>query len=314
MTLRDWFLPIQGSEHAGRVDTLYMVMVWLTVIFFGLIVFLTVYFSWKYKRTREGVLTPNISHHLGLELLWSIVPLIICMVLFFWGFNDYVRASIAPNDAIEINVSGKKWLWSFEYPDGSRSIGSLHVPVNKPVKLIVTAEDVLHDFFIPAMRQKTDAVPGQYHEINFTPTKTGKFQVFCAEYCGKDHSAMLANLFVDSEADYERWLREGDEELKKMPPVEVGKLVYENKGCNSCHSLDGSRIAGGGPSFKGLYGRTERFTDGGSAVADANYIRESILEPQKHIVQGYEPIMPTFQGLLKEPEVVGIIAYIKTLN
>jgi cytochrome c oxidase subunit 2 len=311
-SIRHWMLGPQGSAYANDVDVLYMFLVWLSVFFFALIVFLTVYLAWKYRRRKEGVLTPNIAHNLTLELLWSIVPLIIVMGIFFWGFNDYVRASVAPNDAIEVHVTAKKWLWAFEYADGTRTIGNLHVPVNRPVKLILTSEDVLHDFYIPSMRQKTDVIPGRFVDLTFTPTVPGRHQVFCAEYCGKSHSDMMANLFVDSPEVYEKWLLEGDPELQTMPPVEVGKLVYENKGCNSCHSIDGSKNTG--PSFKGLYGRVEKFTDGSTVTVDDNYITESINNPQARIVAGYEPVMPTFQGLLRLPEMRGIIAYIKELK
>jgi cytochrome c oxidase subunit 2 len=305
-------MPLQASEHAKKVDDLYLFLVVLTLFFFALIVYLTVTFAWKYRRKREGVLTINFSHNLALELVWSIVPLMIVIGLFFWGFNDYVSAFVVPNDAIEIHVVGRKWQWTFEYPDGTRSIKSLHVPVNRPVRLILTSEDVLHSFFIPSLRVKQDVIPGRYVELPFTAQVPGKHQVFCAEYCGRDHSGMHAELFVDSPEQYQKWLEVGDPELYTMPPAELGKDVYTRAGCNSCHTIDGSK--GEGPSFKGLFGRTERFKDGSSIVVDENYIRESILNPQAKIVAGYEPVMPTFQGLLREVEIRGMIAYIKTLK
>jgi len=302
----------QASEHAGKVDDLYMFIFWLTMAFFVLICYLTVTFAWKYKRKKEGVLTIELKHNLALELAWSIIPLILVIGIFFWGFNDYAAASVAPNDALEIHVTAKKWAWTFEYPDGTRSIRSLHVPVNKPVRLILTSEDVLHAFFIPSLRTKTDVIPGRYVDINFTATVSGRHQVFCAEYCGRDHSGMMADLFVDSPAKYAEWLEKGDEELYKMKPADLGKMVWEMKGCNSCHTVDG--VKGEGPSFKGLYGRTEKFKDGSTIVVDENYIRESILNPQAKVVAGYEPVMPTFQGLLREIELKGVIAYIKELK
>ncbi len=310
--LRDWMMPIQASEHAAKVDNLYIFLVGLTTAFFILIVYLTVAFTLKYRRKREGVLTIDLQHNLALELVWSIVPLLIVIGIFFWSFNDYAAANVTPNDALEIHVTGKKWNWTFEYPDGTRSIRSLHVPVNKPVRLIMTSEDVLHSFYIPSMRLKQDVIPGRYVDLNFTPTTPGKYVVFCAEYCGRDHSGMLGDLYVDSPEKYAEWLEKGDEELYKMKPADLGKMVWEMKGCNSCHTIDGSK--GEGPSFKGLYGRTEKFTDGSSAVVDENYIRESILNPGAKVVAGYEPVMPTFQGLLREIEIKGIIAYIKELK
>ncbi|MFN0100458.1 MAG: cytochrome c oxidase subunit II [Bryobacteraceae bacterium] len=308
----EWMMGMQASEHAAKIDNLYMFIFWLTLAFFILICYLTVLFAWKYKRKREGVLTINLRHNLALELVWSIVPLILVIGIFFWGFNDYAAASVAPNDALEIHVTGKKWSWTFEYPDGTRSIRSLHVPVNKPIRLILTSEDVLHAFFIPSLRTKTDVIPGRYVDLNFTATVAGKHQVFCAEYCGKDHSGMMADLYVDSPAKYAEWLEKGDEELYKMKPSDLGKMVWEMKGCNSCHTIDGAK--GEGPSFKQLYGRTEKFKDGSTIVVDENYIRESILNPQAKIVAGYEPVMPTFQGLLREIEIKGVIAYIKELK
>jgi cytochrome c oxidase subunit 2 len=310
--LRDWMMPPQASDHARKVDDLYIFLTLLTLFFFVLIVYLTVRFAWKYRRRKEGVLTVNFSHNLALELVWSIVPLLIVIGLFFWGLNDYVSAFVVPNDALEIHVTGRKWQWTFEYPDGTRSIKSLHVPVNKPVRLIMTSEDVLHAFFIPSLRMKQDVVPGRYIDMPFTATVAGKHIVYCAEYCGRDHSGMHAELFVDSPEQYKKWLEEGDPELYKMPPVDLGKDVYTRAGCNSCHTVDGAK--GEGPSFKGLFGRTERFTDGSSITVDENYIRESILNPQAKVVAGYEPVMPTFQGLLREVEIRGMIAYIKSLQ
>jgi cytochrome c oxidase subunit 2 len=213
---------------------------------------------------------------------------------------------------MEIIVTGKKWLWEFEYPDGTRSLNDLHVPVNKPVKLIMHAEDVIHSFYVPAFRLKRDVLPGRYTELWFTATEPGVHQVYCTEYCGKGHSDMLARIYVDTPEEYEVFLREGDEQVRKMPLKDLGKLVYENKGCATCHSIDGSR--GQGPSFKGIWGKTERGANGKEYLVDENYIRESILMPNAVVVQGYEPIMPTFQGLLREREILGVIEYIKSLQ
>jgi cytochrome c oxidase subunit 2 len=312
--LRSTMLPAEGSAHARGVDDLYMFLVWLSVFFFVLIAGITLYFVYKYRRREEHVLTPNISHHLGLELTWSIIPLIIVIGIFFWGFNDYMAAGVAKNDALEIQVTGRKWNWAFEYPDGSRDVKNLHVPVGRPVRLIMSSEDVLHDFYIPDMRMKQDVIPNRYVELNFTPLTVGKKQVFCAEYCGKGHSEMMAELYVDSPADYEKFLREGPEELKNMPLPELGKYVWENKGCSQCHSLDGSRISGGGPSFKGIWNKMEKMNDGQMVMVDENYVRQSIDEPQARIVSGFEPIMPSFKGLIRDREYLGVMAFIKSLK
>jgi cytochrome c oxidase subunit 2 len=289
-----------------------MFIIYLTLFFFFFNGALIWYAVRRWRRRPADGATPHITHDTRLELLWSLIPLVVVMLIFFWGFSGYVKAWVAPNDAMEVVVTGKKWVWQFEYPDGTRTLNDLHVPVNKPVKLIMHSEDVIHSFFVPGFRLKRDVIPGRYTELWFTATQPGVQQVFCAEYCGKGHSDMLARIFVDTQEQYETFLREGDEQVRQMPLVELGKLVYENKGCATCHSLDGTR--GQGPSFKGIWASAQRATDGKEHTVDANYIRESILQPQAVVVQGFEPIMPTFQGLLREREIQGVIEYIKSLQ
>jgi cytochrome c oxidase subunit 2 len=241
-----------------------------------------------------------------------VIPLIIVIAIFFWGFHGYLTAQIAPANAIEIQAIGKKWIWQFEYPDGLRTLNDIHVPVNRPVRIVMTSEDVIHSFFVPTFRIKKDALPGRYTEVWFTATKPGVHQVYCTEYCGKGHSDMLAKIHVDDEAAYQKWLVEGDESLKTMPLNELGQLVHENRGCATCHALDGTR--GQGPSWKGIFGQTHQMQDGSSVKVDENYIRESILEPNKHVVSGYEPIMPTYKGMLRDREILGVIEFIKQLK
>lgn len=308
--IRSLILPNEASTVARSIDDLFMFINWASLFFFVLIAAMVVFFVTTYRR-KDGRIrrTPHITHHLGLELTWSIIPLILLMVVFVWGFMGYLRANVSPSNAMEIVVSAKKWIWQFEYPDGMRTLNDIHVPVNKPVRLVMTSEDVLHSFFVPTFRVKHDIIPNRYTEIWFTPTVEGVHQVFCTEYCGKGHSDMLAKIHVDSDEKYRKWVEEGDESLKTMPLPEIGKLMYENKGCNTCHNLDGTRSQG--PSFKGIYGREEKMSDGTVVKVDENYIRQSILEPQAKIVAGYEGIMPTFQGLLRERELLGLIEFIK---
>jgi cytochrome c oxidase subunit 2 len=312
----NWFrnltLPIPASTVAKDIDDLYVFIFLLSTAFFVLIAGLIVLFLMRYRRKGPNDVTPHITHNMTLELSWSIIPLLLCLVIFFWGFNGFVRANVAPGNAMEIQVTAKKWVWQFEYPDGTRTINDIHVPVGKPVRLVMTSEDVLHSFFVPEFRIKHDIVPGRYTEVWFNPTVIGTHQVFCTEYCGKGHSDMLAKVHVDDEATYAKWVEEGDETIKTMPLAQLGKLVYDEKGCATCHNLDGTR--GQGPSWKGIYGQTHTMTDGQKIVVDQNYIRESVLDPQKHIVQGFEGIMPTFQGLLREREILGVIEFIKTLK
>ncbi len=310
--LRDWMLPSQNSAYARDYDFMYMSLVGLSAFFFLLIAGLCLFFVVKYKRRANDGPTPHITHNLTLELVWSIIPLIIVIGIFFWGFHGYMNATVAPGDALEIQVTGKKWLWTFEYPDGMRTINEIHVPVNKAVHLIMTSEDVIHSFYIPGMRIKQDVVPGRYTEEWFRADQAGFQQVFCAEYCGKSHSQMLAKIFVDTPAKYAEWLEKGDEFTQTAPLKEVGQKVWENRGCKECHSIDG--VKGQGPSFKGIWGKMEMMSDGKPYQIDANYIRESMMYPQAKVVKGFEPIMPTFQGLLREREILGVIEYIKSLQ
>jgi cytochrome c oxidase subunit 2 len=310
----NWFrsltLPAEASTLARDIDNAYVFISGISAFFFVLIAGLIAVFVLRYRRKTPNDRTPHITHHLGLELAWSIIPLIIVIGIFFWGFHGYMRASVSPGNSMEIVVTAKKWVWQFEYPDGMRTLNDIHVPLNKPVKLIMTSEDVIHSFFVPSFRVKMDVVPGRYTELWFTPTKEGMHQVLCTEYCGKGHSEMLAKVWVDGDAAYKKWVEEGDEITRTMPLKELGKLMYENKGCNTCHSLDGRR--GDGPSFKGVFGRMEKMNDNTVIKVDENYIRQSILQPQSHIVASFEGIMPTFQGLLREREIQALVEFVKS--
>lgn len=306
--LKSLLLPLEGSVYAGQHDDLFLAIVLLSVFFFVLISVLLAYFVWRYRR-RPGDVTPDISHNFKLEVIWSVIPLIIVIGIFAWGFHGYLNASTAPGGALEIQVVAKKWLWQFEYPDGMRTINEIHVPVGKPVRLIMSSEDVIHSFFIPSFRVKKDVVPNMYTDLWFTPLVEGEHTVFCTEYCGRGHSDMLAKVFVDSEEKFKEWQELGDERTRTMPLAELGAILYESRGCETCHSLDGSRRDG--PSFKGVWGETHQFSDGSAAVVDENYVRESILQPQAKIRSGYEGIMPTFQGLLREREIQALVEFVK---
>jgi cytochrome c oxidase subunit 2 len=308
--LRSWLLPQQGSAYSGEVDTLFMFLVWLSVFFFAIVAGLVFWSVIRYRR-KPGRKTPHITDHLGLELTWSIVPLVIVIGVFFWGFHSYMKAQVAPNEALEITVTAKKWVWAFEYPDGTRTLNEVHVPVNKPVRFIMTSEDVLHDFYVPDMRVKMDIVPNRYTEVWFQPTVEGLHRLTCAEYCGKGHSDMMGKIYVDNEEKYKKWVEEGGDEWKTITPVQFGALLYESKGCSTCHSLNGTRMQGGGPSWKGVFGRMEKMSDGKEFMVDENYLRESILVPSTKVVMGYENIMPVFQGLLREREISALIQFIK---
>ncbi len=302
-------LPAQGSTLAPAIDDLYMFIFWVSVFFFVLIAGLIGLFVFRYRRRSELDRTPNITHNLTLELLWSILPLFLCLGIFFWGFKDYMTATVAPGESMEINITAEKWIWTFEYPDGMRSLGELYVPVSRPVKLIMQSKDVLHSFYIPGFRTKMDVLPNRYTEQWFQSDVPGEYQVQCTEYCGKGHSQMNAKIIVMTPEEYQDYLENGPKNLRDMPLAELGKLLYETRGCATCHSLDGSR--GQGPSWKGIFGQEHKMGDGRAAKVDENYVRTSILEPQSMIVQGYEGIMPTYQGLLRDREILALIEFIK---
>ena len=311
-------MPPQGSDFAKEIDFVYMGLFWLSVVLFLGIAIPSIYFPWRYKY-KEGRVTPHQTHNTTLEILWSVGPTILCIGIFFWGVNGYLKFAVAPGESMEIDITAKQWLWQFEYPDGSRTINDIHVPVDKPVKFVMTSEDVLHDFFVPDMRVKSDIIPGRYTQVWFTPTVLGKHHFTCAEYCGKDHSGMKGELTVDTAADFAVWMATGGTEWEDyFPPkankqAEWGKLQWERKGCNSCHTVDGSKSKG--PSWKGIFGKTEELADGSKVVVDEAYLRESMANPKAKVVKGFEPIMPVFdQTLLRDHERTGLVAYIESLK
>ncbi|HXN47382.1 MAG TPA: cytochrome c oxidase subunit II [Bryobacteraceae bacterium] len=307
--IRSILMPVQGTAYAGRVDHLYLFLIYVSAFFFLLVAGLTGYFVIRYRRRGPGDRTPNIRHHHGLEIAWTLIPLAIVIYIFFWGFHSYADLTVSPADALEIQVTAKKWLWQFEYPNGVRTINELHVPLGKPVKLVMTSEDVIHGFFVPTFRIKQDVVPNTYTQLWFQATVPGMHQLECTQYCGQGHSTMLAKIFVDDEKKYADWLATGGDLGKNMPLAQFGALLYDSRGCKTCHSLDGVR--GQGPSFKGIWGHPVKLSDGKSVMVDENYVRESILFPQAKIVAGFEPIMPTFQGLLREREIQALMEFVK---
>jgi cytochrome c oxidase subunit II len=327
------FMPPAATQVAQDVNYLYAFMLISSLISFIILVGGMIYFVYKYKRQGENDKTPYISHNHTLEFVWSFVPFVIFMACFAWGAYIYKEMRTYDTNALEINVYGKKWVWEFEYRDGRRITNSVDeagkptpatmvVPLDTPVKLIMTSaklspqdKAVLHSFFIPAFRVKQDVIPGRYSALTFTATKKGTFQVFCTEYCGTGHSVMLAQVKVVSKEDFDKWVL-GDAaggEVKEMSLVDKGRAAYGKWACIGCHSLDGK--AGNGPTWKGLYGSKRAFNDGGTAEADENYIRESIWEPNKHVVKGFEPNkMPAFKGMVSEEEVSAIIEFIKSVK
>jgi cytochrome c oxidase subunit II len=308
---KTFWLPEKASTFTDVVDPAFDLYLWISIFFFGLICILITVFVFKYLRRRPDQLaTAQITHNLTLELSWTIIPLIIVMGLFFLGMKGFLHMRVAPAGHMQVNVKGQKWAWSFEYPSGAIN-DTLVVPVNTPVKLAMTSRDVLHSFSIPAFRTKADVIPNRWHSLWFQATRTGVFPVQCTQYCGTNHSYMLTAVKVVEPEAYQEWLANASDPGKGKTPAEFGAVLYQKRGCNACHSVDGSKAVG--PTWKGTFG-SQRATDKGSVAADEAYLKESILAPQAKVVAGFQPVMPTFQGVLSDREVAAIIEYIKTLK
>jgi cytochrome c oxidase subunit 2 len=308
-----FILPEAGSSIASSMDFLFYVIFWGSLILFAIMCGIGVYFLVKYKRSASNqTASKQVVHNDALEIGWTVIPLIIVMIIFAWGYRDYLKLVIPPVDAKEIRVVGKKWLWEVEYPrEGIKLLNEIVVPVGQPIKLLMTSTDVLHSFYLPNFRIKKDILPNRYTRIWFYPEKIGNYHIFCTEYCGDGHSGMGGVLRVLSQADYDEWLVKGTS-TDDIPLLELGQKIYKTKNCNTCHSVDGTQMVG--PSWKGLYGSKRQFTDGSGGSVDENYISESILIPGAKVVSGYASVMPSYSGLISEREISGIIEYIKTLK
>lgn len=315
-TTATFWLPAPSSTMAGEIDALFYFILGVSTFFFLLIVTLAVVFTIKYRRRPEEDVrarqTDAPGHNAILEIVWIAIPTLLVMVIFVWGFRGYLKMSVVPAGAMQVKVTGQKWFWSFDYPEGAATVNELVAPVGIPVKLLMSSKDVIHSFFVPAFRMKKDVLPNRYSIQWFQATQTGEFSLFCAEYCGSKHSQMIGKVRILSEADYHRWLESAADLGKGLTPVEYGARLYAAKACITCHTTDGS--PSNGPSFKELFGHRVRLADGSEIAADENYIRESILSPQGKVVAGYQPIMPTFQGILKEKELDALVAFIQSLG
>ena len=305
-----WF-PESASTVASDVDGLFWFITAICTVFFALIVGLMTYFVIRYRRTECRRIGHGPSHNTSLEILWSVVPGILLIFIFAYGAKGFVEMGTSPDNTYEIKVTAKMWSWAFRYPNGHVD-NELHVPVDRPVRLVMSSDDVIHSLYIPAFRLKQDVIPGRYTKLWFEATEIGSFPLFCAEYCGQKHSDMVAQVVVHRSGEFERWLDEAANLLKTLPPAKAGEVLYTRRGCAQCHSADGTRRVG--PSFYKLFETQQRMTSGEVLTVDENYIRESILEPQAKVREGYRPVMPTYQGQLKDEEIDALIEYIKTLR
>jgi cytochrome c oxidase subunit 2 len=293
---------------APRVDALYVFLVGLTVFFSLLIAGLIVYYAVRFRRRSPEAIGARIEGGMVLEITWTVIPFVVVMGIFAWGASVFFAMSRPPDDTLNVYVVGKQWMWKFQHLSGQREINELHVPVGRPVKLIMTSEDVIHDVFVPAFRVKADVIPGRYTNIWFEPTKAGRYHLFCAEYCGTKHSGMIGQVVVMEPDEFQSWLSGGEAEGSL---ASEGARLFADLACNTCHRPE---VQGRGPMLNGLFGKTVQLEGGGTVVADEAYIRESIVNPNARITANFQPIMPTYQGVVSEDGLLQLIEFVKALG
>ncbi len=306
------WLPEGVSTLAPEVDAIFKFVNLVSVILFAGVVLAIIYFAYRYRRKHPNERPLPIKESKLLEAAWIVIPLILVLVTFTWGFRVYMRLNVAPPDSYVINVEGRQWSWLYKYPNGATS-AELHVPADRPVRLRMISTDVIHSFFVPAFRIKQDVLPNRYSYVWFQATKPGTYDYFCTEYCGTQHSGMIGKITVHTPEDFQEWLQNAGIPAD-MPPAEAGKLIFQQQGCQACHAVEASGGPAIGPSLFGLFGKTEQLQDGSSVPVDENYLRESILEPQAKVVAGYPPIMPASYAALPEDQITALVEYIKTLQ
>jgi cytochrome c oxidase subunit II len=299
--------PARASSAAGNVDALFIFLLILSGLMCLAIFTLLTIFAVRYRR-RSGVLAEQIEGSNALEFTWTFIPLGIFLIIFGWSSVVYFQIRTPPQGSAEIYTVAKQWMWKFQHAEGQREINELHVPVGRDVRMIMTSQDVIHSFYVPAFRIKQDVLPGSYTVAWFHATKAGTYHLFCAEYCGTMHSGMVGNVVVMEPAQYEAWVSGGGASGSLS---ETGQGIFQSLGCSTCHRMD---TQGRGPNLTGVFGKPVLLEDGRTVTADENYIRESILNPGAKVVSGFRPIMPTFQGLVSEEQVNALIAYVKSLS
>jgi cytochrome c oxidase subunit II len=300
--------PDSASTVAGDVDAIYFAALAVSAFFSLLIAVAVLFLAVRYKRTSpDQVGVPERANWI-LEIIWSVIPLLILLGLFWWGAQVFFKLTRPPQHAVEYFTVGKQWMWKFQHPEGNREINQLHVPVGTAIRLTMTSEDVIHSFFVPAFRVKADAIPGRYTSVWFEATKTGTFPLYCTEYCGAEHSRMIGQVVVMEPHAYAAWLNAGN---VGIPMLASGAELFTQLACNTCHREDGSARA---PQLAGLAGSQVALHDGSSATADDDYLRESILTPAEKIVAGYQPVMPTYKGQITEEQLLQLVTYIKSLG
>lgn len=306
-----FWMPPEASTFAGDVDAIFDFIYWLNVFFFVAITGAIVYFAIKYRRKNDDQLAVSqVGHHTLIEAAWTFIPLVIVIAIFVWGFRVFLDQSVAPDGAYEVKVTAQAYSWSYTYPDG-RVENQLVVPEDTPVKLIMGSKDLLHSFFVPDFRVKSDVVPGRYTTVWFEAKDPGEHVVFCTEYCGSGHSNMMSKVVVKTAEGFKEWV-ESVGPPKGMSLADWGQQLHAEAGCIACHSVDGNRLVG--PTWKGLFGSERQFEKADSVKADENYLRESILQPLNKVVKSYPPSMPSYQGQLSDAKIDALIEYMKTLK
>lgn len=300
--------PPRASLNAGEVDAPYGFLLFVGIVMTVLIFFFVFFFAVKYRRKSPDERPRAIHGSIPLEITWSVIPFLIMLVMFAWGTKLYFQNYTPPlKDTLDIYVTGKQWMWKIQYPGGQREIDELHVPTGRAVKLILASKDVIHSFYLPAFRLKHDVVPGSIQTFWFEPTKPGRYHIFCAEYCGTNHSRMIGWVTVMEPADYQAWLAAGSTPTSM---AQQGERLFEQYGCLTCHVVDLR-----GPSLRDVYGNPVPLDDGRTVRADEGFLRESILNPNAKVVAGYpHNVMPVFQGQISEEGILQLIEYIKSLT
>lgn len=305
------FRPPAASSIAEDVDRLHYTLTAITLFFTGVIFLCIFYFMIKYRRQSEDERPQQITGNVPLEILWTAIPTLICVVIFIWASALYVRNARPPAASSEIFVIGKQWMWHIQHPEGPREIDELHVPVGMPIEITMTSQDVIHDFYIPAFRVKKDVLPGRYTSLWFQATKVGTYHLFCGQYCGADHSEMIGWVYVMDPSDYAAWLTN---QPKTESMAQAGESLFNKFKCASCHAVGPGTGNGQGPSLAGIYAKPEKLGDGSARVVDEAFIRQAIVDPNSLKLPNYPPIMPTYKGQLDEEQVLQLIAYIKSLG
>jgi cytochrome c oxidase subunit 2 len=302
------FFPEQASTTAASIDDIVFYLLAVTTVMTGLVFFLVLVFCAKYRRRPGRETGVQVKPNPWLEATWIGVPIVLVLIMFFWGASAYFPIYRAPSNSLDVYVVARQWMWKLQHAEGAPEINELHVPLGRPIRLTMTSQDVIHSFYVPAFRVKQDVLPGRYTTIWFEPKKLGEFHLFCAEYCGSKHSGMVGKIVVLPPAEYERWLSGG---ISQGSLASGGHRLFLSLGCANCHTEAADARC---PNLVRLYGSAVRLQGGGEVTADESYIRESILDPTAKVVSGYQPIMPSFRGRVSEEELIQLVAYVKSLG